>query len=35
MAKQTIKQTTKYKTRKSKGNPKRCSKCGRFMSKRK
>ena len=33
----TIKQTKKttYKTRKSKGNPNRCSKCGRFLSKKK
>lgn len=31
--KQTVKKTTTYKTRKSKGNPKRCEKCGRFLKK--
>ena len=35
MAKQTIKKTTTYKTRKSKGNHKRCEKCGRFLDKKK
>jgi len=30
-----IKQTTKYKFRKSKGNPRHCPVCGKFMGKKK
>lgn len=33
MAKQTIKKT-KYKARKSKGNPNHCPVCGKFTSKK-
>ena len=34
MARQTIKRT-KYKYRKSKGNPNHCPVCGKFISKKK
>ena len=30
---QTIKKTTKYKVSKSRGNPKHCPVCGKFMKK--